>query len=255
MRFPDLPDADHAAAGRAGWTRWSASCRRRSRPSCLPLARVRAVAAPRRARRRPRRAGAARRAAVARRACRRCSQSFFPAPDVALRATRGSSAPTTTRTAPRARRRSTPARPHRPARRATGHINPDAGYGPWPVGRGVGARRRHAVSAKRDELADRARVAVRQPRVRAVEQLERVRDAQLVELGGERLRAEVEEVLVAACRHRGRSGASSAARPRERGAIRTGSLSSHCAQTSSIEAAGVDVERDQRPPGLAGSGE
>ena len=72
-----------------------------------------------------------------------------------------------------------------------------------------------ASSAEREhELADRPRVAVGEPAVLAVEELERVLDAELVELRRERLRAEVEEVLVAACRRRGRCAASSAARRR-----------------------------------------
>jgi urocanate hydratase len=50
------------------------------------------------------------------------------------------------------------------------------------------------------ELADRARIAVRQPAVRAVEQLERARRAGLLHLARERRGAEVEVVLVGLAR-------------------------------------------------------
>src|SRR4051812_36534141 len=63
---------------------------------------------------------------------------------------------------------------------------------------GAGCRRLSSLVAKRQhQLADRARVAVGQAAVLALEQLDRVRHAELVELPGKRLRAEVEVPLVA----------------------------------------------------------
>ena len=131
VHYPDLPDADapalHALAGRAARR---ARRDRRAADRRLPLAGVRAVAASRRRGRRRRRARAARRAAVAGRASRTCWPGSSRCRTWSRR-TRGWSAPTTIRTAPRARTRSIPGRPT--SCPGQGHINPDAGYGPWPA--------------------------------------------------------------------------------------------------------------------------
>ena len=225
----------------------------------LPLARLPAVAAPRRRRRRAGRSRAARRAAVGgrrhaadrrRSSPRRCPRS---------RPARGSSAPTTTRTAPRAPRRSTAAarHPHRRHRPARGHLNPEAGYGPWPAVEAWCLRRRRARSAaeRQHELPDRAGIAVREAAVLAVEQVERVRHAERVELGARTPARRGRGSTRRCARRRGRCGASSAARRRARGAIRTGSLSSHCAQTSSSRRPVAMSNGSSALPGLAGSGE
>src|SRR5436190_4262598 len=58
-------------------------------------------------------------------------------------------------------------------------------------------RPRSLAAERQDQLADRPRIAVGEPSVLAVEELEGVLDAEFLELRGERLGAEVEEVLVA----------------------------------------------------------
>ena len=86
----------------------------------------------------------------------------------------------------------------------------------------------------------------------AVEQLERVLDAELVELGCEGLGAEVEEVLVALAGVEVDRGASSGGRRRGAGAMTTGSWSSQRAQTSSVDPAAGRVEGEQRLAGPVG---
>src|SRR3954447_4671358 len=104
-----------------------------------------------------------------------------------------------TRTARRAPTRSTPAR--RTCCRARVTSTPTRA-----TARGRPSRRGRATAAcrsRRDsehELPDRARVPVREPRVRAVEELKGVRDPELVQLTPEGLRPEVQVVLVALAR-------------------------------------------------------
>ena len=108
------------------------------------------------------------------------------------------------------------------------------------TGRGRRSRPGRATApcrSRRDsehQLPDRARVAVREPRVRAVEELERVRDAELVELGARRPARRGRGSTRRCGRRRGRCGASSAARRRGRAPSAPGPSASHCAQTSSI---------------------
>ena len=174
----------------------------------LPLARLPAVAAPPGARRAPG-PGAARRPAVGPAGLPEAGELL---PRAAGRARRGLAAGLRARRPVLPGRRGRALRLGRAGRRDRGgaHLNPEAGLRPVAGGRGVVPR----SGQRGDELADRARVAPADAAVAAVEQLQRVVGAELVELLRERQGAEVQEVLVAACRRRGRCASSSAARRR-----------------------------------------
>ena len=170
-RYPDLPDAGRTRSWRA-WLRgaraasWTRSASRRSwsatrSPACCGCT----TCAARRARRPSGCCSSRRRRAPARRTPLALVLPGPPTRRDRSARTRGSVCSRRRPVLPGGRGRSSTARRSaagRPARRAPGHVNPDAGYGPWPGRRGV-VRDGRAAQARCTQLADRARVAVREP--------------------------------------------------------------------------------------------
>ena len=218
VAYPDLPDADapplEHVAGRAGARAATRSASRRScsatrSPACCGCTTRRRVAG-RRARvllvAPPSLSGRARGAA-----------RVLPgaAGRRALGRRRGSCAPTTTRTAPRARPTSTRGLPTDLLPGAGPH-QPGRGLRAVARGRGLGPRRPAPITARAPRRAPGSRPGSgRSGRAWVPSKSSTVCvDAELVQLGREGLGAEVEVVLVARGRRRGRCASSSAARRR-----------------------------------------
>ena len=182
-RFGALPGPARRrrpAAGRvAGRARARTRRVRRAARRRLPQPRVRAVAAPRRARAASPPSACCWSRRRRRRASRTCSRRSSP-PGRRRWTTHGWCARTNDPYCPEGAANVYPGLPT-DLLPGQGHINPERRLRPVAGGGGVGARSRDATSRheSRDQLADRARVAVRQPGVRAVEELARVLHAQL----------------------------------------------------------------------------
>ena len=131
VHYPDLPDADAPQLRRlAGRARARAGLDRRAADRHLPLRRLRAVAAPRRRRRQAGRADAAGRAAVA---GGRAGRARRVLPGAGDRGSRRADRLLRQRPVLPGGRRGALRRAPADVLPGQGHINPDAGYGPWPA--------------------------------------------------------------------------------------------------------------------------